>query len=265
MSLRSAVAHRNLLYLLSLRELRTRYKKSVLGWAWSLLNPITQMLIFSVIFLYVFKATPPIGDPSGLQNFPLYFLSGVLPFNFFAISVGTSIGAVQAGSGLIKKVQFPHEHLVYSVIVAQFVTLLIELLVLAAAMLIAGNMVLPWIPVLLFILLCLTLFTTGVALVLAAANVFYHDVNYLWGILAQILFYTTPVIYNPANITLEPLRLLALYGPTGSYITAVHNVVYDLRMPTALRFTQLLVMGVSMFMLGTWVFNKLSPRFAEEM
>jgi ABC-type polysaccharide/polyol phosphate export permease len=265
MSLRSAVAHRNLLYLLSLRELRTRYKKSVLGWAWSLLNPITQMLIFSVIFLYVFKATPPIGDPSGLQNFPLYFLSGVLPFNFFAISVGTSIGAVQNGSGLIKKVQFPHEHLVYSVIVAQFVTLLIELLVLAAAMLIAGNMVLPWIPVLLFILLCLTLFTTGVALVLAAANVFYHDVNYLWGILAQILFYTTPVIYNPANITLEPLRLLALYGPTGSYITAVHNVVYDLRMPTALRFTQLLVMGVSMFMLGTWVFNKLSPRFAEEM
>jgi len=265
MSLRSAVAHRNLLYLLSLRELRTRYKKSVLGWAWSLLNPITQMLIFSVIFLYVFKATPPIGDPSGLQNFPLYFLSGVLPFNFFAISVGTSIGAVQNGSGLIKKVQFPHEHLVYSVIVAQFVTLLIELLVLAAAMLIAGNMVLPWIPVLLFILLCLTLFTTGVALVLAAANVFYHDVNYLWGILAQILFYTTPVIYNPANITLEPLRLLALYGPTGSYITAVHNVVYDLRMPTALRFTQLLVMGVSMFMLGTWVFNKLSPRCAEEM
>ena len=94
-----------------------------------------------------------------------------------------SIGAVQGGAGLIKKVQFPHEHLVFSVIVAQFVTLMIELVVLTVAMLIAGNMVLPWLPVLLLLLVLLAVFTTGVALALAAANVFYHDVNYLWGIL----------------------------------------------------------------------------------
>ncbi|MEO7397824.1 MAG: ABC transporter permease, partial [Ilumatobacteraceae bacterium] len=93
MSLRSAMAHRNLLYLLSLKELRTRYKKSVLGWAWSLFNPLSQMLIFTVIFIYVFKAAPPVGDPSGMRNFPLFFLSGMLPFNFFSITVGTSIGA----------------------------------------------------------------------------------------------------------------------------------------------------------------------------
>src|SRR3954466_8751747 len=192
MSLRSAAAHRNLLYLLSMKELRTRYKKSVLGWAWSLLNPLTQMLIFSIIFLYVFKQVPATGDPSGLQNFPLFFLCGLLPFNFFSISVGVSMGNVQGGSGLIKKVQFPHEHLVFSVVVAQFVTMLIEFSVLTVAMLIAGNDVLPWLPVLLMLLLLLAVFTTGVALALAAANVFYHDVNYLWGILSQILFYATP-------------------------------------------------------------------------
>src|SRR4029450_4963876 len=107
MSLRSAAAHRNLLYLLSLKELRTRYKKSVLGWAWSLLNPLTQRATFTVIFLYIFKAPPPVGDPSGLKNFPLYFLAGLLPFNFFSISVGVSMGAVQGGSGLIKKGEFP--------------------------------------------------------------------------------------------------------------------------------------------------------------
>ena len=83
MALRTALAHRNLLYLLSLKELRTRYKKSILGWAWSLLNPLTQMLIFSIIFLYVFTQTPPTGAPSGLKNFPLFFLCGLLPFNFF--------------------------------------------------------------------------------------------------------------------------------------------------------------------------------------
>ena len=265
MSLRSAVAHRNLLYLLSLKELRTRYKKSLLGWAWSLLNPLTQMAIFSVIFLYVFKATPPIGDPSGLKNFPLYFLSGALPFNFFSISVGVAIGSVQGGAGLIKKVQFPHEHLVFSVIVAQFVTLLIELGVLTIAMLIAGNMVLPWLPVLLVVLGFMALFTTGVALMLSAANVFFHDVNYLWGILAQILFYATPIIYNPATVSIEALRWVANYGPTGSFITAIHNVVYDLRMPGWGRLAQLAVMSIGVFALGSWVFGRLSPRFAEEM
>lgn len=265
MSLRSAVAHRNLLYLLSLKELRTRYKKSVLGWAWSLFNPLSQMLIFTVIFLYVFKATPPVGDPSGIRNFPIYFLSGALPFNFFSISVGVAIGSVQGGAGLIKKVQFPHEHLVFSVVVAQFVTLLIELLVLVVALMIAGNMVLPWLPMLLLILGLLALFTTGVALALAAANVFYHDVNYLWGIVSQILFYATPIIYNPATIDVRALRLVANYGPTGSFITAIHNVVYDLRLPGTFRIAQLVVIGFGTFFFGAWVFNRLSPRFAEEM
>jgi ABC-type polysaccharide/polyol phosphate export permease len=265
MSLRSAVAHRNLLYLLSLKELRTRYKKSVLGWAWSLLNPLTQMGIFSVIFLYVFKATPPIGDPSGLKNFPLYFLSGALPFNFFSITVGVAIGSVQGGAGLIKKVQFPHEHLVFSVVVAQFVTLLIELTVLTSALLLAGSMVLPWLPVLLLVLGLLALFTTGLALMMSAANVFYHDINYLWGILSQILFYATPIIYNPATIDVRALKLIANYGPTGSFITAIHNVVYDLRMPGFGRMAQLTIIGFGTFFLGAWVFNRLSPRFAEEM
>jgi ABC-type polysaccharide/polyol phosphate export permease len=265
MTLRSAAAHRNLLYLLSLKELRTRYKKSILGWAWSLLNPLTQMAIFTVIFLVIFKALPQVGDPSGLRNFPLYFLAGMLPFNFFSISVGTAIGAVQGGAGLIKKVQFPHEHLVFSVIIAQFVTLLIELLVLTVAMLLVGNMVLPWLPVLVLLMVLLAVFTTGVALTLAAANVFYHDVNYLWGILAQILFYATPVIWNPATVGTPWLTHVANLNPTGSFIIAAHNVMYDLRLPGPARWGYLIFIAFGTFAIGAWIFNKLSPSFAEEM
>jgi ABC-type polysaccharide/polyol phosphate export permease len=265
MSLQNALAHRNLLYLLSLKELRTRYKKSVLGWAWSLLNPLTQMVIFSVIFLYIFEATPPVGDPSGLKNFPLYFLCGLLPFNFFSITVGVSIGAVQGGSGLIKKVQFPHEHLVFSVVVAQLVTLFIELLVLIVALQIGGNLTLPWLPVIVAIVALLALFTTGVALVLSAANVFFHDISYLWGIASQVLFYATPIIYDPATVKYASLRWIANYGPTGSFIKAMHEVMYDLRMPGTGRFIQLGIYAFGMFFVGAWVFNRLSPRFAEEM
>lgn len=265
MTLRSAAAHRNLLYLLSLKELRTRYKKSILGWAWSLLNPLTQMGIFSVIFLVIFKAVPQVGDPSGLKNFPLYFLAGMLPFNFFSISVGVSMGAVQGGSGLIKKVQFPHEHLVFSIVVAQFVTLLIELSVLTVAMLFVGNNVLPWLPVLLLLLVLMAVFTTGVSLALAAANVFYHDVNYLWGILSQVLFYASPVIWNPATVGNPWLAKVANYNPTGSFIIAAHNIMYDLRLPGFGRWLYLMVIAFVTFALGAWIFNALSPKFAEEM
>ena len=266
MSLRSAMAHRNLLYLLALKELRTRYKKSVLGWAWSMFNPLSQMIIFSIIFLKVFVATPPVGDPSGLKNFPLYFLAGVLPFNFFSITIGSSIASVQGGAALIKKVQFPHEHLVFSIVIAQFVTLMIEISLLTVAMLIAGNDVLPWLPVFLLILVLFAIFATGLALMLSAANVFFHDVNYLWGILAQLLFYATPVIYNPSATSLPAaLKAVATYGPTGSYITAVHNVMYDLRFPGPVRWIQMTAMAFLSFGAGVWVFGRLSPRFAEEM
>jgi ABC-type polysaccharide/polyol phosphate export permease len=265
MSLRTAAAHRNLLYLLSLKELRTRYKKSILGWAWSLLNPLTQMGIFTVIFLYIFKAVPPTGDPSGLKNFPLYFLCGLLPFNFFSISVGVSMGSVQGGASLIKKVQFPHEHLVFSVVVAQFVTLLIELLVLTVAMLFAGNMVLPWLPVFLLLMCLLAVFSTGVALALSAANVFFHDVNYLWGIVSQLLFYATPVIWNPATVGVPWLQRIANYNPTGSFIIAAHEILYDLRFPGSGRWVYLTVIAFGTFVAGEWIFTKLSPNFAEEM
>jgi ABC-type polysaccharide/polyol phosphate export permease len=265
MTLRSAAAHRNLLYLLSLKELRTRYKKSILGWAWSLLNPLTQMLIFTVVFIYIFKANPLPGDPSGLKNFPLYFLSGILPFNFFGISVTSAIGNVQGGANLIKKVRFPNEHLVFSVVVAQFVTLMIELSLLTVVMLLVGHMVLPWLPALLAVLLLLAVFTSGVALMLAAANVFYHDVNYLWGIVNQMLFYVTPIIYFPAVLNLRVLELIANYGPTGSFIVSVHNIVYDLRFPGLGRMGELVIMSFGTFLLGAWVFGRLAPKFAEEM
>ena len=265
MSLRNAMAHRNLLYLLSLKELRTRYKKSVLGWAWSLFNPVSQMVIYTIIFTKVFPNKPPIGDPSGLQVFPLYFLCGALPFNFFSITVGTAIGGVQNGAGLIKKVQFPHEHLVFSVVAAQFVTLLIELVVLTVAMLLNGHMVLPWLPVMLGILVLLGVFTTGVALALSAANVFFHDVNYLWSILSQLLFFATPIIYSPANVSISALRIFANHGPTGSFITAIHQVIYDLRFPSIGRWAELIFFAFVSLLVGLRIFNKLSPRFAEEM
>lgn len=265
MSLRSAVAHRNLLYLLTLKELRTRYRGSILGWAWSLLNPISQMIIFSIIFLKVFGGVPPRGSASGIENFPLYFLSGLLPFQFFSISVGVSIGSVQGGASLIKKVAFPHEHLVLSIVFTQFVTVCIELLVLSATFLIFGSFMFHWLIPMAALLVLIAVFTTGVALALSAANVFFHDVNYLWGIVAQLLFYASPIIFVIGQVPSPVVNKWAAWTPTGAFVTASHELLYDNVFPSLARWSYIAVWGIVAFAFGAWIFNRLSPRFAEEI
>jgi ABC-type polysaccharide/polyol phosphate export permease len=265
MSIRSAVAHRNLLYLFTLKELRTRYRGSILGWAWSLLNPISQMIIFSIIFLKVFGGVPPRGGASGLESFPLYFLSGLLPFQFFTISVTASIASVRGGASLIKKVAFPHEHLVLSILLAQLVTVCIELLVLSATFLIFGHFMFQWLIPMAVLLILIAVFSTGVALALSAANVFFHDINYLWGIVAQLLFYASPIIFVIGQVPSPFVNKWAAWTPTGAFVTAAHEILYDNMFPSIERWAYITVWGVVAGAVGSWVFSRLSPRFAEEI
>ena len=143
--------------------------------------------------------------------------------------------------------------------------LLIETVILVIALLIAGQNALVWLPVLLPLYAFWALFTTGIALALAAANVFFHDVQYLWSIVTQVLFYATPVIYFSSIISLAPLRRLAIYGPTGAFVEAFHSVLYDGRMPELTVWAYLTALAVLSFAGGAWFFSRLSPKFAEEM
>src|SRR2546428_11466197 len=103
---------RELVVNLTLRELRGKYKRSVLGWTWSLLNPLSTVLIFSLIFGFFLKIQPPVGHPSGLHNFAVFLLCGLLPWNYLSGAMTQSMGALVGNSNLIKKVYFPREMLV---------------------------------------------------------------------------------------------------------------------------------------------------------
>src|ERR1700712_392992 len=136
---------------LTLRELRGRYKRSVLGWTWSLLNPLATVAIYSLVFGFFLKVNPPTGHPSGLHSFALFLLCALVPWNFFQNGVSMGLGSLLANGNLIKKVYFPRELLVASTIGSLVVTMIIDMGVLCAILLIAGNMVLQWIPVVLFL------------------------------------------------------------------------------------------------------------------
>src|SRR6266498_4746670 len=115
---------------LVLRELRGRYKRSALGWTWSLLNPLSTVLVFSVVFAFFLKIDPPVGHPSGLHSFPMFLLCGLLPFNYLQNGMNASLDALVGNSNLIRKVYYPREVLVVSTVGAMLVTLVIEFSVL---------------------------------------------------------------------------------------------------------------------------------------
>ena len=196
--------------------------------------------------------------------YALFLLTGLLPWTFFVLGTTQAMASVIANGGLVKKVWFPREVLVHSTVIAAGVSLLIELGLLCVILLFAGNMVLPWIPVLLVLVVLLALFTIGLSLVLAACNVYFRDLTYLWGIVSQLWFFATPIIY-PASLLPASLQWLPRINPMYAFVSAFRDVLYDLRFPTMLTWVKMGLTVVVALAFGSWVFSRLSPRFAEEL
>jgi len=258
---------------LTLRELRGKYKRSTLGWTWSLLNPLASVVIYSVVFSFFLKIAPPVGDPSGLDSFVLFLLCGLLPWNYLANGMNTSIGSLIGNSALIRKVYFPREILVVSSVVAQLVTLLVELGVLVVVLLIVGNMALPWIPVALGLVAIQTCMVIGIGLIVSVLNVYFRDVQHFVPIGLQAWFYATPIVYPiglvPDEATLWgvefPLGDLYRLNPMVTLVEAYRDVFYDLRFPTLGAIAYLVAWAAALLVVGLWVFSRLDRRLAEEV
>jgi ABC-type polysaccharide/polyol phosphate export permease len=267
-SLADVAASRELLWNLTLRELRGKYKRSALGWTWSLVNPLVTMAIFTVVFGVFLKASPDRGDPSGLDVFALWLLCALLPWNFVANTLNGGAIALVGNGNLIKKVYFPRQTLVGAVSGANLVNLLIELGVLCVALLIAGNNVLPWIPGALLVTALLVVFTTGLSLALSVLNVYFRDTQHFLAIFLQIWFYASPIVY-PEKLVREHVSgtVWAIYeaNPFYRFAEAYRDLFYDLRWPSAATWGLLLAWSAVSIVVGWWVFNRLEGRLAEEL
>jgi ABC-2 type transport system permease protein len=262
--------HRELFVNLTLRELRGKYKRSALGWGWSLINPLMQMAIFSLVFGFFLKIEPPVGDPSELHSFAFFLLCGLLPWNFLANGLIAGMGSLIANANLIKKVWFPRQILVGASVASFGVSFLIELAVLAVALLIAGSMVLPWLLPVLGIAAIQAVFVLGLALALAVWNVYFRDLEHLVGIALQFWFYATPIVYPlrevEAQLDDRPL-LLDLYrlNPMTRFAEAYRDLLYDLRWPDGGTVAYLVACAVIALLVGATAFRRLQGRLAEEL
>jgi lipopolysaccharide transport system permease protein len=258
---------RDLIYHLVVRELRARYKGSVLGFLWSLLNPLLMMAVFTVVFTLIMPN-------NSLPNYPIFLLCGLLPWNFFSAGVMTGIHSVVSNGNLVKKVYFPREVLPIASALAQLVNFLLALVVLFALLFVFQANLSPRLWMLPIIILIQTSFIIGIVLFLSAINVFYRDTMMIMDVVILAWFFMTPVFY-PLDIlpqsyevmgyVLNVHRLMNILNPMASIINAYRDILYlgtyteiDFLLRTALS-------SLAVLAFGYWFFTRLSGDFGEEL
>ena len=274
-ALAELASSRELLANLTARELRGKYKRSVLGWAWSLINPVAMAIVFTFVFTVVFKADTPLGDPSGIEIFALFLLCGLLPWNYLATGMTLAMSTLTTNANLVKKVYFPREILVVATTLAYLVSLVIELAVLGVVLGILSWEIVLYVPGVVLVVALQTLFVTGVGLALSVLNVYFRDVQHLVNILLQVWFYSTPILY-PLSFVEEQVEaaewldgwpVMELYhlNPMVSFVDVYRALMYDQRLPDLLDVAWITVASVVTLLVGYKVFKHFEPRLAEEL
>ena len=216
--MQSFLKFRPLLNELVARDIKIKYRRSVLGVLWALLNPLLMMIVLSVVFSNLFRFD--------IENFPLYLLTGQIVFNFFNESTTTAMSSIIANASLIKKVYVPKYLFVISRVVSVFINLLASFMALIIVM-IAMRAELHWTVLLAPIpLLLLVFFSLGIGLILAAITVRFRDIMHLYSVFTTMLMYLTPVIY-PMSALPEWLAKLVMLNPLTNILIMLRNVMLN--------------------------------------
>jgi ABC-type polysaccharide/polyol phosphate export permease len=243
---------------MTVRHLRGQYKQSILGYAWALVMPLSQMLIMTFVFSTIIRIPTP-GAP-----FALFLFVGLLPWNFFATALSSSTDSVVGASSLVTKVYFPREILPAAAILTKVADLLFASIILVGLMVYYGHApewTLVWVPLLFLIQF---VFTIGLCLPFAALNLYFHDVRYLVGVALTLWFYVTPVIY-PVDIVPDRYRLIFDLNPNSLFISAYRNVILSGVSPGTDKVLLGIIVATVTFLAGYYLFKKMEPGFADRI
>jgi lipopolysaccharide transport system permease protein len=260
-------SYRELTLNLVIRELKARYKNSVLGFLWSLLNPLGMMLVFTLVFTVMVPNAQ-------LEKYPIFFLCGFLPWQYFVTGITGGMHSLINNSNLVKKVYFPREVLPIASVLANLVNFMLALLVLFGALLVTHTRISPYIWLLPVVILIQTCFVLGMAFVLSTLNVFYRDTEMIMDVVLQAWFFLTPIFYpietlprsfEVAGITLNLHRMMYILNPMASLIAAYRDLLYWGYRTNMDFFFRTAVTSLAILVFGYWFFLRHSHRFGEEL
>lgn len=258
--LRKLVQNRYVIHSLVIRDIRFRYAGSFLGLFWAFIHPLTQLIIYYFVFSVVLKAR--LGAEYSDTNYAIWLMSGMLPWLLFSEVVSRSPGAVLEQANLIKKTVFPSEILPFTHVsvalvnhIILFSTLLIFLFVLRQG----PTIKMLWLPIHLFGVI---LFSLGLAWFLSALNVFLRDIGQVLGVVLNVWFFFTPVIY-PSSLVPEAFRHWLTVNPMFYAIEGYRMALLGRAKPDFIGLVILFGYGIGTFIIGGALFKKLKPAFAD--
>jgi len=247
---------------LALTDFKLKYQNSVLGYLWSLVSPFSYFLVLYLVFTKVFKVG---GD---IPHYPIYLLLGVMIFSFWNEATAIAMGSIVSRGDLIRKVYFPRIVLVISSTLTSLITFILNMLALVVLALFTGVTFGP--SSLLFFLLVLELyvFIMGVSFYLSALFVKFRDIGHIWGVLNQILFYATPIVYPLALVPNKFAKFVVL-SPLTQIIQDARRVLIGISVPStgdywAFNLWPHLLIAV-IFVSGYFLFQRMAAKFAEEV
>ncbi len=239
------------------RDLKVRYRDSVLGFLWCLLNPLMMMVVFTIVFTILMR--------SGIPNFPVFILVGILAWNLHATAVTGAIDSVIGNATLVMKVYFPREVLPISIVLSNTVNYLLALIVLFAMIAIYGIPLSTTLLLLPVILIVQVVFALGLALFLSGLAVTFRDVKIIMEAVILAWFFLTPVFYRIEDLFPTYARIMYILNPMASIISAYRDVLYHGGMPALDFLGRTFVTSLAMLVFGYAFFRRASRRFGEEL
>jgi len=256
------IAYRELLFSLTKKELKVKYRGSVLGFFWSLLNPVLMMLVYSFVFSMILR--------QGIQEFAIFLLCALLPYNFFSNSVNYGSGSIISNANLVKKIYFPKEIIPLSIVLSNLINFLLELVVLFIVLSIFGYKFYMYLYLLPVVILVQVLFVSGISMLISALNVFFRDLQHLITILMLVWFFATPIIY-PLSMVPQRFQFWMQLNPMAVFASYYRNIFYFVKYPEGMYWPSLeiilICLGITFlfFFMGYFIFKRLEPKFAEEV
>lgn len=245
--LKEAFRYRELLGELVRRDLRVKYRRSILGYLWSLLNPLLMMTVISLVFSYMFRFD--------IENYPLYLLTGQTLFNFFSESANMAMISIINGSSLIRKVYLPKQIFPISKVLSCFVNFLFSFGAIVIMMAVTRTPVRPTVILLPFLLAYVLVFSIGVGLILSIMATYFRDVVHLWGVFIMAWMYLTPIFYPVTQLPHFARRLMA-FNPMFHMVEVFRWIVLYGKMPSLKSHCICLIWALAVFCLGVYVFRR---------
>lgn len=254
--LKQIFGYRELLKNMVDREIKARYKQSILGSFWVVLNPFFQMLVMSFVFGVIFKIK------TWNLPYPLFLYAGLLPWNFFVVSLTSATNSLVDYGSLIKKIYFPRELLPSASVLAKIVDLFLASIIFVlffAFYRVGTTFNVLWLLPIFFIQL---IFTLGLGFILSALNLFYRDVQYLFNLILSLWMYLTPIFY-PVDIVPVKLRWIYSINPMSVLINGYRQAIFTNQAPDATHLGIALGVSLAVFVGGFRVFKRLEGEFAD--